>query len=135
MQGDENGTKDTSDATTVADSARVQFNQGGGDVATMGWCDDKLPATVSNFAAWTVAVAIAWFLLYVNVDTELMAVPTGSLSSIFLLYVVGTLAGKLITKIGGLPPLFGMMLAGIILQNTGMYNVSGWCLQLVSKMR
>jgi len=118
---------------------RVQFNGGGGggtgNATPTHWCDDKLPATVANLLAAVLAVAIAWCLLYVNVSPELMHVPGGSLASIFLVYLTGTLAGRLMTKIGGLPPLFGMMLAGILLQNTGLYNVTGWCAQLVSTMR
>lgn len=116
--------------------ARVQFNEDGRrDVTAMAWCDDKLPATVANAAAAVAAVAIVWFLLRVNTTAELMAVPGGNLASIFVLYVVGTVAGWLIGKIGGLPPLLGMMLAGIFLRNTGLYTVNGWCLHLVSSMR
>lgn len=116
--------------------ARVQFNEGGRrDVTAMGWCDDKLPATMANAAAAIVSVAIVWCLLRVNTTPELMAVPGGSLASIFVLYVVGTVAGWLIGKIGGLPPLLGMMLAGIFLRNVGLYTVTGWCFHLVSTMR
>ncbi|XP_025413876.1 sodium/hydrogen exchanger 9B2-like [Sipha flava] len=116
--------------------ARVQFNEDGRrDVTAMGWCDDKLPATVTNFAAAVVAVAIVWCLLRVNTTPELMAIPGGSLASIFVLYVTGTVAGWLVGKLGGLPPLLGMMLAGIFLQNTGLYTVTGWCFHLVSTMR
>lgn len=117
---------------------RVKFNDGGasgGRTAVMGWCDDKLPATAANAAAVVVAVAIAWCLLYVTTSKELMAVPGGSLASIFMVYVAGTVAGRLITKVGGLPPLLGMMLAGIALRNTGLYTVTGWCFHLVSTMR
>ncbi|XP_022175088.1 sodium/hydrogen exchanger 9B2-like [Myzus persicae] len=107
-----------------------------GDVAAMAWCDARLPATAANVAAAVVGVAIAWSLLYVNVQSaELMTVPGGSLSSIFMLYVTGTVAGKLIYEIVGLPPRFGMLLAGIALQNAGLYTVSGWCSHLVSFIR
>ncbi|MBO8695546.1 hypothetical protein INO35_14330, partial [Staphylococcus aureus] len=58
-----------------------------GDVAAMAWCDARLPATAANIAAATVGVGLAWSLLYVNVSSELMTVPGGSLSSIFMLYV------------------------------------------------
>lgn len=102
---------------------------------TMGWCDDKVPATVANAAAAVVSVVIAWCLLYVTTSPELMAVPGGSLASVFMVYVAGTVAGRLITKVGGLPPLLGMMLAGIALRNTGLYTVTGWCTHLVSTMR
>lgn len=110
-------------------------NDHSGDVAAMGWCDARLPATAANIAAATVGVGLAWSLLYVNVSSELMTVPGGSLSSIFMLYVTGTVAGKLIYEIVGLPPRFGMLLAGIALQNTGLYTVTGWCSQLVSFIR
>jgi len=106
-----------------------------GDVAAMAWCDARLPATAANIAAATVGVCLTWSLLYVNVSSELMTVPGGSLSSIFMLYVTGTVAGKLIYEIVGLPLRFGMLLAGIALQNTGLYTVTGWCSQLVSFIR
>lgn len=106
-----------------------------GDVAAMAWCDARLPATAANIAAAIVGVGLAWSLLYVNVSSELMAVPGGSLSSIFMLYVTGAVAGKLIYEIVGLPPRFGMLLAGIALQNAGLYTVTGWCSQLVSFIR
>ncbi|XP_025202542.1 sodium/hydrogen exchanger 9B2-like [Melanaphis sacchari] len=106
-----------------------------GDVVAMAWCDERLPATAANAAAAVVGVAIAWSLLYVNVSPTLMAVPGGSLSSIFMLYVTGTVAGWLINKIVGLPPRFGMLLAGIALQNAGLYTVTGWCSHLVTFIR
>lgn len=101
----------------------------------MGLCDARLPATAANVAAAFVAVVIAWSVLYVNVTPGLMAVPTGSLASIFILYVTGALAGWIINKVAGLPPRFGMLLAGIALQNAGLYNVTGWCFQLVTTIR
>lgn len=117
----------------------VQFHGGhGGDdgaPAPGQWCDDKLPATVANLAAVLVAVAIAWFLLYVNVAPELMAVPGGGLASIFLVYLSGTVAGRLMAKVGGLPPLLGMMVAGIVVRNAGLYTVTGWCADLVATLR
>lgn len=119
-------------------NATVQFDDVGGGrdgVSAVRWCDGKLPATAANVAAALVAVAITWCLLYVNTTPELMTPPTGSLASIFVLYVTATVAGQLITRVGGLPPLLGMMLAGIALRNTGLYNVTGWCAHLVSTMR
>lgn len=116
--------------------ARVKFIDGGRDAAGMiDWCDGKWPATVANMVAAIVAVVIVWLLLHVEMPSNLMVVPGGSLSSIFMVYVAGTVAGILITKIGGLPPLLGMMLAGIALRNTGFYTVDGWCFQLVATMR
>lgn len=141
--GDRNGEKYGSELQHNQDDARVQFTDScgaagvsGGDAATLASrCDNRLMATAANLAAAILAVAIAWTLLYVNISPELMAMPGGSLASIFVLYVTGTVAGWLITKIGGLPPLLGMMLAGIALQNSGLYNVTGWCFHLVSTMR
>ncbi|XP_025202600.1 sodium/hydrogen exchanger 9B2-like [Melanaphis sacchari] len=139
--GDRNGTS-IPELHHHQDDARVQFtgscNAGvsGGDGSTSTSCfDERLPAAAANALAILLAVAIAWTLLYVNVPSELMVVPGGSLASIFLVYVTGTAAGKLIAKVGGLPPLLGMMLAGIALQNSGLYNVTGWCFELVSIMR
>ncbi|VVC29111.1 Hypothetical protein CINCED_3A022735 [Cinara cedri] len=131
-------------ATAAEQQQRQQFNTtvqfddiGGGrdGVRAVRWCDGKLPATAANVAVALVSVAIAWCLLYVNTTKELMTPPTGSLASIFVLYVTGLVAGQLITKVGGLPPLLGMMLAGIALRNSGLYNITGWCTHLVSTMR
>jgi len=141
--GDRNGARFGSEPHHNQDDARVQFTDnrsatgvsGGDAVASTSCCDNRLPATAASVTAAILAVAIAWTLLYVNVSPELMAMPGGSLASIFVLYVTGTVAGKLITKVGGLPPLLGMMLAGIALQNSGLYNVTGWCFHLVSSMR
>ncbi|XP_026804473.1 sodium/hydrogen exchanger 9B2-like [Rhopalosiphum maidis] len=142
MTGDVNGKKRGQELHHHQDDARVQFtdscNAGvsNGDGSTSTSCfDERLPSIAANVVAMILAVAIAWTLLYVNVSPELMAVPGGSLASIFMLYVTGTVAGQLITKVGGLPPLLGMMLAGIALQNSGLYNVTGWCFHLVSTMR
>lgn len=138
---DEDGTNLSGGATNLEQQQRqqydahVKFIDGGGDAGTMGWCDGKWPATAANFAAAIVAVVIVWLLLHVEMPPELMVVPGGSLSSIFMVYVAGTVAGMLITKLGGLPPLLGMMLAGIALRNTGLYTVDGWCFQLVATMR
>ncbi|XP_015364906.1 PREDICTED: mitochondrial sodium/hydrogen exchanger 9B2-like [Diuraphis noxia] len=141
--GDRNGEKNGSELQHNQDDTRVQFTDScgaagvsGSDAAALASrCDNRLLATAANLAAAILAVAIAWTLLYVNVSPELMAMPGGSLASIFVLYVTGTVAGWLITKVGGLPPLLGMMLAGIALQNSGLYNVTGWCFHLVSTMR
>lgn len=116
----------------------VQFHGGNGDdgaPARNQWCDEKVPATVANLAAVLAAVAIAWLLLYVNVASELMAVPGGGLASIFVVYLSGTVAGRLTAKVGGLPPLLGMMVAGIVVRNAGLYTVTGWCEDLVAKLR
>lgn len=139
--GDEDGAmlSDGQQLQRCTGDEHAQFVDGGGgsggDVMAMGWCDAKLPATAANVAAALVIVVIAWSVLYVNVTPELMIVPNGSLSSIFILYVTGTLAGWIINKVAGLPPRFGMLLAGIALQNAGLYNVTGWYSQLVSTVR
>lgn len=140
MTGDGNGAKCDPETHQLnpQDDARVQFRDTrDADVGSThaSRCGGRLPVIAANIAATVLAVAISWTLLYVNVSPELMSVPGGSLASIFMLYVTGTVSGQLITKVGGLPPLLGMMLAGIALQNSGLYNVTGWCFQLVSTMR
>jgi len=140
---DRNGEKYGSELQHNQDDARVQFTDScgaagvssGNTAVLASRCDNRLLSTMANLVAAILAVAIAWTLLYVNISPELMAMPGGSLASIFVLYVTGTVAGWLITKVGGLPPLLGMMLAGIALQNSGLYNVTGWCFHLVSTMR
>lgn len=99
-------------------------------------CDDRWPATVANAAAMILSVAVAWCLLRVNVTPALMAVPGGSVASMFVLYVAGAAAGRAAGLIPGVPPLLGMMLAGIALQNCGLYSVTDeWCVELVAIMR
>ncbi|XP_025202540.1 sodium/hydrogen exchanger 9B2-like isoform X2 [Melanaphis sacchari] len=98
--------------------------------------DDRWPATAADAIAVLLSVAVAWCLLCVNVTPALMAVPGGSVASIFMLYAVGLAAGHAVDVVGGLPPLLGMMVAGIALQNLGLYTVTAeWCVQLVAIMR
>lgn len=98
--------------------------------------DHRWPATAADAIAVLLSVAVAWCLLRVNVTPSLMAVPGGSVASIFMLYVAGLAAGHAVDVVGGLPPLLGMMLAGIALQNFGLYTVTApWCVRLVAIMR
>lgn len=102
----------------------------------LGRCDDRWPAAVADAAAVLLLVAVAWCLLEVNVASNLMAVPGGSVASVFELCAVGAAAGQAAAAVSGLPPLLGMMMAGIVLQNCGLYTVTvGWCIQLVTIMR
>lgn len=102
----------------------------------LSWSDGRWPATVADTIAVVLSVAVAWCLLLVNVSPALMAVPGGSVASIFMLYVAGLAAGHAVDVVGGLPPLLGMMVAGIALQNVGLYTVTAsWCVQLVAIMR
>lgn len=100
--------------------------------------DGPAASAAARLAAVVVAVAVAWYLLRVNVDDRLTAVPGGSAASVFALYVAGVAAGRLTDAVGRgrLPPLLGMMVAGIALQNCGLYTVTdGWCVDLVVIMR
>ncbi|XP_050056472.1 sodium/hydrogen exchanger 9B1-like isoform X3 [Aphis gossypii] len=98
--------------------------------------DHRWPATAADAIAVLLSVAVAWCLLRVNVTPSLMAVPGGSVASMFMLYVAGLAAGHAVDAAGGLPPLLGMMLAGIALQNFGLYTVTApWCVHLVAIMR
>lgn len=98
--------------------------------------DNRWPAVVGHLAAVLLAVFVAWGLLLMNVSPKLMAVPGGSVASIFLLYVVSMAVGHAVGAIAKLPPLLGMMVAGIALQNCGLYTVTvDWCVLLVTIMR
>ncbi|XP_022174709.1 sodium/hydrogen exchanger 9B2-like isoform X2 [Myzus persicae] len=102
----------------------------------LSWSDKRWPATAADAVAVLLSAAVAWCLLLVNVSPGLMAVPGGSVASIFMLYVAGLAAGHAVDVVGGLPPLLGMMVAGIALQNLGMYTVTAnWCINLVAIMR
>ncbi|KAF0709795.1 sodium/hydrogen exchanger 9B2-like [Aphis craccivora] len=105
------------------------------EMVNMAWCDDRLSATAANLAATIVGVALAWSVLYLIVMKEQDEHVYNSLSSIFLLYVTGAVAGWLINKIFGIPSQYGMLLAGFALQNAGLYTVTGWCSKLVSYIR
>ncbi|XP_060861285.1 sodium/hydrogen exchanger 9B2-like isoform X2 [Metopolophium dirhodum] len=102
----------------------------------LSWSDNRWPATSADAIAVVLSVAVAWCLLHVNVAPALMAVPGGSVASIFMLYVAGLATGCAVDVVGGLPPLLGMMVAGIALQNFGLYTVTAnWCVNLVAIMR
>lgn len=117
-------------------SSRVQFVDRDDGRSLWDRFDERWPSTLTNAAAALLAVAITWFLLRVNVSPALMAVPGGSVASIFMLYVAGVAAGRAVAMIGGMPPLLGMMVAGIALQNCGLYTVTAqWCIHLVTIMR
>jgi len=143
---------DSAGSSYVPEEQPVQrkLSDGGGDgdddrtadnVVNMAWCDDRLTATAANLAATIVGVAFTWSVFYLTVMTDdiefsLTAADVYiSLSSIFLLYVTGTVAGWLINKIFGIPWQYGMLLAGFALQDAGMYTVTGWCSKLVSYIR
>lgn len=99
-------------------------------------CDDRWPVAVADTAAVLLLVAVAWCLLDVNVADDLMAVPGGSVASVFELCAFGAAAGRAAAVVSGLPPLLGMMAAGIVLQNCGLYTVTvDWCVRLVAIMR
>lgn len=118
---------------------RVRFINDNDDTGVQ-WLLDRLdgawPAAASRALAVLLAVLIAWYLLRVNVAPALTAVPGGSVASLFVLYAVSTAAARAVGAVQGLPPLLGMMVAGIALQNCGLYSVTAdWCVELVSILR
>jgi len=123
----------------AGDDGQRRFDIDGGcaadDVVNMAWCDNRLSATAANVAATIVGMALVWSVLYLNVSGKLMAVPNGSLSSIFILHVTGVATGWLLNRTVGLPPRFGMLLAGIALKYADLYNVDDWCRNLISFIR
>lgn len=118
---------------------RVRFINDNHDTGVQ-WLLDRLdsawPATAGSAVAVLLAVLIAWCLFRVNVTPALMAVPGGSVASLFILYGVSMAAARAVGTVEGLPPLLGMMVAGIALQNCGLYTVTAdWCVELVSILR
>lgn len=102
----------------------------------LGRCDDRWPATVADAAAVLLSVAVFWCLLRVNVAPALTAFPGGSVASVFFMYVVGVAGGRAAAVVDSLPPLLGMMVGGIVLQNCRLYSVTeDWCVHLVAIMR
>jgi len=116
---------------------RVRFTETGGrGSGLLARCDDRWPAVAAHAASVALAACVVWYLLRVNLAPALTAVPGGSVASVFLLYVAGAAAGRAAAAVDGLPPLLGMMVAGIALQNCGLYTVTeDWCVQLVAIMR
>ncbi|XP_050538581.1 sodium/hydrogen exchanger 9B2-like isoform X2 [Daktulosphaira vitifoliae] len=114
---------------------RVQFNSED-TTNSVNFCDRQLPALVSSFLAVLLSIGIVWYLFYINLSPHLTNFPGGSITSLYLLYVCGAAGGWLIDKIAGMPSLLGMLIAGIILQNCGLYVVrTEWCVHLVAIMR
>lgn len=122
---------------TVPEQRLEQFDSADNRQSSLlNWFDDPWPAAAGHLVAVLLAVLVTWGLMLVNVSTELTAVPGGSLASIFLLYVISMAAGQAVGAIAELPPLLGMMVAGIVLQNCGLYTVTtDWCVLLVAIMR
>lgn len=122
---------------TVPDQRREQLDSADNrQLSLLNWFDGRRPAAAGHLAAVLLAVLVTWCLMLVNVSPELTAVPGGSLASIFLLYVVSMAAGQAVGAIAELPELLGMMVAGIVLQNCGLYTVTtDWCVLLVAIMR
>ncbi|XP_050538588.1 sodium/hydrogen exchanger 9B2-like [Daktulosphaira vitifoliae] len=100
------------------------------------WYDKRLMAILSDYSMIILSIIITWCLLYVNLTPYLMAVPGGSIASFFILYVAGYGLGWLVEKLANLPPLLGMLVAGIVIQNLGLYNVEvEWCIKFVAIAR
>ncbi|XP_029342199.1 sodium/hydrogen exchanger 9B2-like [Acyrthosiphon pisum] len=142
--GDENNGSSTAAQAQLRLQPRKQYNVRIVDhsdrpsrwSSLLSWSDNRWPATSADAIAVVLSVVVAWCLLRVNVAPALMAVPGGSVASIFMLYVAGLAAGCVVDVVGGLPPLLGMMVAGIALQNVGLYTVTAnWCVNLVAIMR
>lgn len=81
------------------------------------WADLFWLATVSGLTL------LAWAVLYFLLGDVML--PSGSIFGLFLLVVFSYALGWSLTCIPylHLPPIFGMMFAGIILRNTDVYNI------------
>ncbi|XP_050431787.1 sodium/hydrogen exchanger 9B2-like isoform X2 [Adelges cooleyi] len=114
---------------------RIQFTSNEA-IASDELCDHRMSAALSSCFTVLFSVVIVWYLLYVNLSPYLTAFPGGSVTSLYLLYVAGAAAGWLVEEVAGLPPLLGMLVAGIALQNCGLYVLkASWCIHLVAIMR
>lgn len=81
------------------------------------WADLFWLATVSGMTL------LAWAVLYFLLGDVVL--PGGSIFGLFLLVVLSYALGWTLACIPRLhlPPIFGMLLAGIILRNTDVYNI------------
>uniref|UniRef100_A0A146L6D7 Mitochondrial sodium/hydrogen exchanger 9B2 n=1 Tax=Lygus hesperus TaxID=30085 RepID=A0A146L6D7_LYGHE len=79
-----------------------------------------------------VILALVWAVLYVLLLDE--AAPGGDLFKLLILIVSAYFAGQLVA-LCKLPPLLGMLIAGIVLRTCGFYKISGVYLEIVIKLR
>ncbi|KAL1123880.1 hypothetical protein AAG570_001650, partial [Ranatra chinensis] len=71
---------------------------------------------------WVVLVLLCWILLYLLVHDEML--PGGEMFKLAVLMVVAVLAGML-AEVIKLPPLLGMLIAGVVLRSVGFFSVTG----------
>ncbi|KAF6215493.1 hypothetical protein GE061_010247 [Apolygus lucorum] len=79
-----------------------------------------------------VILALTWGVLYVLLLDE--AAPGGDLFKLLILIVSAYFAGQLVA-LCKLPPLLGMLIAGIALRTCGFYKIGGVYLEIVIKLR
>lgn len=83
---------------------------------------------ILRLLGWLLCLFISWGLLYTLVHDEVA--PGGQLLSLLTLIVSAHIAG-VITNHLGLPPLLGMLVAGIVLRNIKFFEVSGTYREIV----
>ncbi|BES88689.1 Hypothetical protein NTJ_01496 [Nesidiocoris tenuis] len=79
-----------------------------------------------------VILALTWGVLYALLLNE--AAPGGDLFKLLILIVSAYFAGQIVA-LCKLPPLLGMLIAGIVLRTCGFYKISGVYLDIVIKLR
>ncbi|XP_073988269.1 sodium/hydrogen exchanger 9B2-like isoform X1 [Rhodnius prolixus] len=77
-------------------------------------------------------LVLLWALLYTLLKVEVT--PGGDLFKLIVLILVAYCAGKVVA-LAKLPPLLGMLIAGIILRTIGFFKISGVYLDIVIKLR
>lgn len=83
---------------------------------------------VLRLLGWLICLFISWGLLYTLVHDEVA--PGGQLLSLLTLIVSAHIAGVIVHQLG-MPPLLGMLLAGIVLRNIKFFQVTGTYREIV----
>lgn len=79
-----------------------------------------------------VTLLMLWLLLLILLGDQVS--PSGDLFRLLVLVLCATIAAPL-TALVRLPPLLGMLLAGIVLRSIGFYHISGIYPSIVANLR
>lgn len=88
--------------------------------------------TVISYVTIAFGGLLLWTLLFAILGEEVE--PGGQLFILIVLMLLSCLSGWLISLLH-LPPLLGMLLCGIVLRNTGFFDVGGVYLEIISVIR
>lgn len=104
-----------------------------------GWLERGLRGQCGLSNSWSVTMLglllillLVWAILYALLRVEVA--PGGDLFKLIVLVLVAYVSGGLVARIR-LPPLLGMLIAGIALRTCGFFKVQGVYLDIIIKLR